>query len=142
VDRNFIQTCSVLFRRDRLPELPEWYDGLGLGDWPLYVLLAERGPIAYLDEILAVYRIHSRGHWSSNLSRLRRVEDVESIVRVYEVLDQHLEFRHSDRIGAGVSAFCAYAAEGLAREGRHDEAEQIRRLGSRAKPPPGDLSHP
>jgi hypothetical protein len=142
VGGNFIQTCSAVFRRDRLPDLPEWYDGLQLGDWPLYVLLAERGPIAYVDEILGVYRVHSRGHWSAYLSRLQRVQDVEDIVRIYDVLDRHLRFRYTDRISASVQAFCGYAAETLERDGRHEEADRVRRLADRDAPPPADPPRP
>jgi glycosyltransferase involved in cell wall biosynthesis len=130
---NFIQTCSVVLRRDMLPRpLPEWYDGLALGDWPLYVLLAERGPIAYVDEILAAYRVHPGGHWSGNLSRMQRVEDVASIVRIYEVLDRHLEFRYTDEVAASIGAYCEWAAEVMESEGRHEQADRVRHLADRA----------
>jgi hypothetical protein len=34
-------------------------------DWPLHILNAQYGDVGYLDEILAVYRIHNQGSWSS-----------------------------------------------------------------------------
>src|SRR2546428_12958633 len=73
---NFVQTCSVVFRRDRLPEFPEWYDLVPLGDWPLYIFLAERGDLAYLDEIWATYRVHSGGLWSEQFARYRSFNDI------------------------------------------------------------------
>jgi glycosyltransferase involved in cell wall biosynthesis len=134
---NFIQTCSVVLRRDRLPKrLPEWYDDLGLGDWPLYVFLAERGPIAYIDEVLAVYRVHREGHWSAKLSRMQRVADVESIASIYEVLDRHLRFRYTDQLMAGRTAFCGWAAEVMDADGRHQAADEVRQLADGPRRPP------
>jgi glycosyltransferase involved in cell wall biosynthesis len=131
VGGNFIQTCSAMFRRDRLRELPDWYEGAALGDWPLYVLLAEQGPIAYIDEVLSVYRVHAGGLWSENMSRIRDIEDVASIVRIYEVLDRHLEHRYAERIHASIEAFCLDAADTLTREGRLELADEVRRLAGR-----------
>ncbi len=61
---NFIQTCSVLFRRDCLPALDEQFENLKLGDWPLFVLLAQRGWIGYVDRNMAHYRVHPSNTWN------------------------------------------------------------------------------
>ena len=45
--RNFIQTCSVVYRRV-ISELPAWLSTLKLGDWPLHILHAEHGKIGFL----------------------------------------------------------------------------------------------
>jgi glycosyltransferase involved in cell wall biosynthesis len=91
---NFMQTCSVMYRAGLVGDLPPWYDGCALGDWPLHVLHAQHGRIAYIDQILATYRVHSGGLWSSSLSRYRTVRDVESIIRVFELIDDHLGGRY------------------------------------------------
>ncbi len=61
---NYIQTCSVVFRRKWLPQLDEGFQQLKLGDWPLCVLLAECGWIGYLDRCMASYRIHASNTWN------------------------------------------------------------------------------
>jgi glycosyltransferase involved in cell wall biosynthesis len=82
---NFIPTCSVLFRRGLFGEIPRWMYTLLMGDWPLHILNAEHGDIGYIDETMAVYRVHGRGLWSSR-SYLARVEGE---VRVYDALRKH-----------------------------------------------------
>jgi glycosyltransferase involved in cell wall biosynthesis len=125
---NFMQTCSVMFRRRMLPPTPDWYDGLAIADWPLYVLLAERGPIGYIDEILSAYRVHPGGLWSENISRFRRVDDLADIVQIHVVLGRHLGPRYRDRLERSARSFCEWAASTVESEGRHTDAEQIRRL--------------
>ncbi len=61
---NYIQTCSVVFRRKWLPPVDEGLQELKLYDWPLFVLLSQRGSIAYLDRTMAHYRIHSDNSWN------------------------------------------------------------------------------
>jgi glycosyltransferase involved in cell wall biosynthesis len=61
---NFIQTCSTVFRNRLFDELPNWILSLKVMDWPLHILNAEHGKIGYLNETMAVYRVHSDGVWS------------------------------------------------------------------------------
>lgn len=87
---NFIPTCSAAVRPEAVLPLPEWYDGLDYGDWPLYVLAAQHGELAYLDELMALYRVHPGGLWTMNHSFFSRLEDVERTARVHQVLNRHL----------------------------------------------------
>lgn len=70
---NFLRTCSVMFRRDAMPDLDQEFWALKMQDWPLVVLLAERGWIGYIDRPMATYRIHSTSWWTP-LSRARKLE--------------------------------------------------------------------
>jgi glycosyltransferase involved in cell wall biosynthesis len=61
---NYIQTCSIVFRRKWLPVFGDQFQQLKLGDWPLCVLLGEQGWIGYLDRNMASYRIHANNTWN------------------------------------------------------------------------------
>jgi len=71
---NFIHTCSVVFRSRLFEDFPSWFFKCPLGDWPLHVLNAQHGRIGYLDEVMAVYRKHGKGVWSTQ-SRLQILAD-------------------------------------------------------------------
>ena len=60
---NYLPSCSVVYRAALLAELPAWLADLQQGDWPMWVLLAERGRIGFLNEVWANYRVHSGGVW-------------------------------------------------------------------------------
>jgi glycosyltransferase involved in cell wall biosynthesis len=60
--RNFIPTCSMVFRNRLFDSFPAWYfEKPVIGDWELHVLNAQFGKIGYLDEDMGVYRIHAGG---------------------------------------------------------------------------------
>lgn len=75
---NFIQTCSVMFRRSLLPKLDEHYIKLKIGDWPLFVLLSQKGWIGYLDRTMAQYRIHANNSWANRPAdyKIRAMEEM------------------------------------------------------------------
>lgn len=62
---NFIHTPSVMARNGVCDELPEWHYRMPMGDWAFYLLNAQRGPFGYINEVLAAYRKHAGGTWSS-----------------------------------------------------------------------------
>ncbi len=72
LDRNFVPTCALVFRRAGL-ELPPELRRLPIGDWPLHLLNLMRGPYEYIDREMSVFRVHPEGSWSQ-LARSRRLE--------------------------------------------------------------------
>jgi glycosyltransferase involved in cell wall biosynthesis len=95
----FIASATPLFRKNALKKLPEWYSNLPIGDWPLYILYAQHGKIGYINEILAVYRIHSGGAWAKQ----NNIQKLESLIAVYESMNANLEFRYNDIVQSRIS---------------------------------------
>ncbi len=91
---NFIQTCSVLYRRKNLPVLPDWILTTPMGDWPLHILHAEKGLLGYIDEVMAVYRVTDTGTWVNKPLEFR----VEQSIRAIKIIDQSLAYRYSPQL--------------------------------------------
>jgi glycosyltransferase involved in cell wall biosynthesis len=88
---NFIATCTAMFRRAALVEIPAWYDGcFPVTDWPLYVLYAEHGDIGYIPEVMAAYRLHDAGLYSP----LPAAAKLRSVDRLYRVMNDGTARRH------------------------------------------------
>jgi glycosyltransferase involved in cell wall biosynthesis len=110
---NFIPTCSSVVRRACYRGYPAWMRGLGMGDWPLHILIAEQGKIAYIDEVMASYRMHRDGAWSSKSASYQAQEEL----KLFERLAKHFNGRLSRAIEerlftARVDCAVACAAEG------------------------------
>lgn len=69
----FIYTASSIFRNGLIKEFPDWFYRSSLGDYMLYMLIAQYGKIKYFPDVMGVYRVHENGIWS-NLSDNCRLE--------------------------------------------------------------------
>jgi glycosyltransferase involved in cell wall biosynthesis len=87
--RNYIPTCSVMFRRSSVGMLPPWFEKLPLGDQPLHILCTEHGSAAYLPEVMGAYRLHGSSVWS-NKTKLYRLS--RTLVMLEE-LERHFQGR-------------------------------------------------
>ncbi len=91
-------TCTAMLRRSCMPELPNFFDTLPIADWPLFMLFANAGPLGYIDEPMATYRVHSEGIWSGSSSASQLLSDVA----VLESMNQHFGEQHSKSISAEI----------------------------------------
>jgi glycosyltransferase involved in cell wall biosynthesis len=73
-----VPTCSFFFRRNCL-ELPDFYNELKFGDFPLFCSVAAKGDFLLLDGIEAVYRMDNPS------SQINKVDPLGSVVK-------HLDF--------------------------------------------------
>ena len=58
---NFAEKISTVVRRSALETLPDWYRTTSAisADWLFNVLIAREGKIGYIDDVMAVHRLHS-----------------------------------------------------------------------------------
>jgi glycosyltransferase involved in cell wall biosynthesis len=89
IRRNVIAACSITFRKD-LITFPEWYFSLPFGDWPIYISLAEKGKIGYIDIDAANYRLHQGG----NYSRRTSIKNLSDDILFYRVIDKYIITKH------------------------------------------------
>lgn len=85
LERNYAPTCSVVFRRSALPEMPPWSSRLKIDDHVIYILCLEHGLAGYLPEVMAAYRLHSNGIWTGN----NAAYGLEKTLEMYEELEKH-----------------------------------------------------
>ena len=98
---NFIPTCTVMYRWGSVGPLPDWFLDLKLGDWPLHILVARSGKIELMDEVMAVYRMHSGGMWTSGDA----IDQKYAMMRMMKALDRHLNFQYANAIHRTCAVF-------------------------------------
>lgn len=84
---NFIQTNSVMYRRQDYTKLPD--DVLPF-DWFLHLYHARAGKIGFLDESMSAYRRHSEGIWwdtSKNLDNVWKRHGVAYLAMYMRLLE-------------------------------------------------------
>lgn len=87
LESNIVPTCTMMFRNHLFAQFPAWFADVPAGDWPLSVLNAQHGDIGYIDEVMAVQRIHSGGVWSHKPASERRQSSVAILQALRDNLD-------------------------------------------------------
>ncbi|MDD5455805.1 MAG: glycosyltransferase [Candidatus Margulisbacteria bacterium] len=64
LNKNFMHTCSVMFRNRLFKTFPDWFEKILTLDHALHILNARFGDIYYLPEVLSTYRVHAGGIFS------------------------------------------------------------------------------
>jgi glycosyltransferase involved in cell wall biosynthesis len=82
----FIPELTAVYRREALAALPAWVFEFTAYDWLIHISAAQRGSIGYLDEVMAAWRVHPAGLFSSH----DRSTQLEEDLRVYERLSREL----------------------------------------------------
>lgn len=97
----FIPTCSAVFRNGLIGEFPAGSASLKMLDWLIFVLVARHGKIGFIDDVMAVYRVHSSGWWSSMESSKRLMANIG----FFEQINPYLKFQYSKTIQATLKQY-------------------------------------
>lgn len=124
LNRNFMGTCSVMFRRGLIKQLPDWFTSGKILDWPLHILNAEHGGIGLIREVMGVYRVHGGGVWWSTNPIQRAQESIKTLDRI----NVQLGFRHDRCVQGAKSEWHFRLALEWARCGHLKEAREYARV--------------
>ena len=81
----YIQTVSCVYRNGLIDQFPEAFNQSPVGDYFLFLLVAQYGKIFYFGEDMAVYRQHEGGVWS----RYSPTEQAEKAAEVHDYLRKY-----------------------------------------------------
>jgi len=88
---NFIPSCSCIWRRGLFEKLPDWVEEVKFSDWVIHVLNAEHGHIGFIEDCMAVYRLHPGGTWSTQSWRQVMTRWIMAYERMNEYFDGRYE---------------------------------------------------
>jgi glycosyltransferase involved in cell wall biosynthesis len=77
----FIPTASIFFRSSYVQKLPEWFYTSIVGDYPLAIFLSLDSKVAYINEVMSVYRRGMDGAWSGSELTIKKIASVNKGVR-------------------------------------------------------------
>lgn len=110
---NFMFTGSTMFRRGLFASFPDWFYTSKVGDWPLHIINSQHGKIGYLNETMAVYRVHHGSWWSSGASVPQLIEGIGML----DHIDSYLGYKYHRRIKTTQSEAYAELAEKAYQDG-------------------------
>lgn len=90
----FIASPSFVFRNYPDFDLPAWFYNCRYGDLPFMLLLSLRGNFKYIDEVMAVYRLHNNGMTTKDLG----YDKIILMIYIYESFNIHTNYRFKQKI--------------------------------------------
>jgi len=103
IEKWFIPSASMVFRKDAIMPLPEWFANIYNGDWALQLLLADKGKIKYLNEVMSVYR-KNMGALSAGIGRNNIYVNTEKI-KLLNYFNEYSNFKYSKLINKVIIKF-------------------------------------
>lgn len=90
----FIATCSFMFVNYPDFVLPEWFFSCKYGDLPFMLLLSLRGNFGYINDIMAVYRLHENGQSIKQTG----YDKVILMIYIYESFNIHTGYKYRSKV--------------------------------------------
>jgi len=113
---NYVPSCSIVFRRDTIATLPQWFERASFGDWPLLILAAMRGSLGCIDRPLGAYRRHGGGVWSG----LSQTDQIRETIKFLGYLEESLTPSFSAKIRQSRVGWRVHLFDFLATRGAYD----------------------
>jgi len=95
---NYIYPLSTVFRKIIPESFPQWFSKCGVGDYPLFMLLAQHGKIKQIDEYMGVYRLNDTGIWYSKGWNYRHREWHKMLVYLASEMDGEIREKLQEKI--------------------------------------------
>lgn len=89
----FIPTCSAISRNKIFDRFPDWYWESIMGDFILYLLIAQRGKIGFLDTSMGMYRVHKGGICGGRggvPGGTTAITNLQRAIQTYALVGEHL----------------------------------------------------
>lgn len=98
---SLFHTSSFVFRSNLL-EYPEWFNTMVSGDMSLFFIIAAKGPIGYIQNVMSVYREHEGG-----ITKTSDHNEKLAINRIImlKLINEHTNYKYTKIIHRTIKAF-------------------------------------
>lgn len=95
---NIFHISSLMFRNDKLLEFPEWIYEVSAQDMVFYMILAERGDIYLMRDVMSVYRHNQKSITSTQTEFFNQVAFNNASMDILEKMDEYWEGKYHKEI--------------------------------------------
>ena len=104
----FCPTASLIFEKEAVENLPEWFDKTPFSDYFLQIFGSLKGGALYIDRPMSVYRRNAAGSWSISemLAIGTREKQSEKMIAALNDMDRYFEKKFHSEIKKMESDWC------------------------------------
>ncbi len=133
---DFFATAGVMYRREAILPIPDWYLQAPVGDYSLALLCADRGRLAYIDENMAAYRTGVNGGWTTDYYKdfAFRMASNLSAIQTLQAYDRHTQGRYRHTVQTWMTIKTMHLVEAVMNQEHscQEAADMLRRPEYRA----------
>ncbi|GEM_PF-5619491 len=127
---NFIRTSSVLYRNVLKGDLPQWFTYISFGDICLHLMHSQFGKIAYMDEVMGVYRVHESGIFSGE----KPYVNIYKSIKTFAIAAENLGYTDRPSFKLGQARMLAALAQTAQKESQRLQKEVRQKAAQPAAP--------
>lgn len=104
----FCATASIMYCKKEVEDLPNFFFEAHVGDFPLQLILASKGQVFYIDEVMCAYRIGIEGSWTTNLnsgkdSKEKNIKIWEKDIKLLTEFNIYTNYRYKKAVDLSVN---------------------------------------
>jgi glycosyltransferase involved in cell wall biosynthesis len=104
----FCATASIMYCKKAFENLPQFFIDAHVGDFPLQLILANKGQVYYMDECMCAYRVGVPGAWTTNLnsgkdSKEKSIRNWENDIKLLKDFDIYTMKRYKKTIDLAIN---------------------------------------
>lgn len=90
----FMATNSILYRKDKMDNPPDFYFNAPVGDYPLQIFSSTQDYAYYINEFMSVYRVGVEGSWTSRMFTAKDSDEkrINLNKRIIDMLNEFNEY--------------------------------------------------
>lgn len=105
---SFCATASIMYSKKAMEDMPQFYIDAHVGDFPLQLILANRGQVYYIDEAMCSYRVGIQGSWTTNLnsgkdSKEKNIENWKNDIKLLKEFDIYTFHKYKEAIDSAIN---------------------------------------
>lgn len=93
-------TNSIMYSREKIPEMPEFYLNATIGDYPIVILGALSGTVYYMNRNMAAYRVEVKGSWTDlHLNDIsEKKKHLQDVANLLDEVNVYTNFKYDNVI--------------------------------------------
>ncbi len=109
LNKDMPQTATLVYRQKDRTEMPEFFDKVLVGDYPLRLYMSTRGKFHYMPDGMSCYRRHGEGSWVTKLSSGDALFEthISLMIKLIENFDVYTGEKHTDLVNLRIS-YCNF----------------------------------
>ncbi|NFI94752.1 glycosyltransferase [Clostridium botulinum] len=97
-------TASIIYPKKLVEDMPEFYMDAHVGDYPLQMILASKGYVYYINEIMSAYRIGDNGSWTRRMyfnenGKLNAINNNNNNIKLLNEFNKYTKYKYSNSVG-------------------------------------------